>query len=93
MAQFRAEFEDASPIVNVYEFDDSLFEIFRFKRFEKYSKEWAHFVYDHRTEPEGRTLHDYDIVYECFSLLLWDSFAPLAALAYWSIRLAYPHKD
>ncbi|MBR5037709.1 MAG: DUF3990 domain-containing protein [Prevotella sp.] len=63
MAQFRAEFEDASPIVNVYEFDDSLFEIFRFKRFEKYSKEWAHFVYDHRTEPEGRTLHDYDIVY------------------------------
>ena len=22
-----------------------------------------HFVYDHRTEPHGRTLHDYDIVY------------------------------
>ena len=47
MAQFRAEFEETEPVVNVYEFDE----------------EWAHFVYDHRTEPHGRTLHDYDIVY------------------------------
>ena len=28
-----------------------------------YTPEWAHFVYDHRTEPQGLTLHDYDIVY------------------------------
>lgn len=63
MAQFRAEFEDTTPVVNVYEFDETLFEQFQFKRFEDYTEEWAHFVYDHRTEPQGRTLHNYDIVY------------------------------
>ena len=30
MAQFRAEFEDSTPIVNVYEFDEALFEKFQF---------------------------------------------------------------
>lgn len=63
MAQFRAEFEESEPVVNVYEFDESLFQEFRYKRFEAYTEEWAHFVYDHRTEPHGLTLHDYDIVY------------------------------
>ena len=63
MAQFRAAFEDAVPVVNVYEFDENLFQQFRYKRFEEYTEEWAHFVYDHRTEPQGMTLHDYDIVY------------------------------
>ena len=63
MAQFKAAFEDATPIVNVYEFDEALFEQFRCKRFEEYTTEWAHFVYNHRTEPNGRTLHDFDIVY------------------------------
>ena len=63
MAQFRAEFEDAAPVVNVYEFNELLFEQFHVKRFEAYTEEWAHFVYAHRTEPCGKTLHDYDIVY------------------------------
>ena len=63
MAQYRAEFEDTAPVVNVYEFDETLFQQFRCKRFEEYTEEWAHFVYDHRTEPHGLTLHDYDIVY------------------------------
>lgn len=63
MAQFRAEFEDTVPVVNVYEFDEALFQQFRYKRFEEYSEDWAHFVYDHRTEPNGLTLHAYDIVY------------------------------
>ena len=63
MAQYRAEFEDTTPVVNVYEFDENLFQEFRYKRFEAYTEEWAHFIYDHRTEPNGRTLHDYDIVY------------------------------
>ena len=47
MAQFRAEFEDSTPIVNVYEFDEALFEEFQIKWFEDYTEEWAHFVYDH----------------------------------------------
>ena len=63
MAQFRAEFEETEPVVNVYDFDDTFFEQLRVKRFEDYSVEWAHFVYDHRTEPNVRTLHDFDIVY------------------------------
>ena len=63
MAQFRAEFEETTPIVNVYEFDETLFQQYRCKRCETYTEEWAHFVYDHRTEPQGLTLHDYDIVY------------------------------
>ena len=63
MAQFRAEFEDAAPVVNVYDFDETFIDEFRIKRFDGYTAEWAHFVYDHRTEPNGRTLHDYDIVY------------------------------
>ena len=63
MAQYRAEFEETTPVVNVYEFDETLFQQFRCKRFEEYTEEWAHFVYDHRTEPHGLTLHDYDIVY------------------------------
>lgn len=63
MAQFRAEFEDTTPVVNVYDFDENLLQQFRYKRFEGYSDEWAHFVYEHRTEPRGLTLHDYDIVY------------------------------
>ena len=63
MAQFRAEFEETEPVVNVYEFDEALFQEFRYRRFEAYTEDWAHFVYDHRTEPHGLTLHDYDIVY------------------------------
>lgn len=63
MARFRAEFEDSIPELNVYEFDEALFQQFRYYRFENYTEEWAHFVYNHRTEPNGRTLHDYDIVY------------------------------
>lgn len=63
LAQFRAEFEETDPIVNVFEFDENLFKQFRYKRFDEYTEEWAHFVYNHRTDPQGRTLHDYDIVY------------------------------
>lgn len=48
MALFRAEFEETEPVVNVYDFDDTFFGKLRVKRFEDYSVEWAHFVYDHR---------------------------------------------
>ena len=34
MAQFRAEFEETAPVVNIYEFDETLFRQFRYKRFE-----------------------------------------------------------
>ena len=63
MAQFKAEFAELPPIVNVYRFDEKLLQEFKYKRFETYTEEWAHFVYNHRTEPQGRTLHDYDVVF------------------------------
>ena len=63
MAQFKAEFAELPPVVNVYRFDEKLLQEFKYKRFETYTEEWAHFVYNHRTEPEGRTLHDYDVVF------------------------------
>ena len=44
LAQFRAEFEETTPVVNVYEFDEALFEKFKIKCFEDYTEEWAHFV-------------------------------------------------
>lgn len=63
MAQFKAEFAELPPIVNVYRFDEKLLQELKYKRFETYTEEWAHFVYNHRTEPHGRTLHDYDVVF------------------------------
>ena len=63
MAQFKAEFAELPPVVNVYRFDENLLKEFKYKRFETYTEEWAHFVYNHRTEPQGRTLHDYDVVF------------------------------
>ena len=63
MAQFKAEFAELPPVVNVYRFDEKLLSEFKYKRFETYTEEWAHFVYNHRTEPQGRTLHDYDVVF------------------------------
>ena len=63
MAQFKAEFAELPPVVNVYRFDEKLLREFKYKRFEAYTEEWAHFVYNHRTDPQGRTLHDYDVVF------------------------------
>ena len=63
MAQFKAEFAELPPVVNVYRFDEKLLQEFKYKRFEAYTEEWAHFVYSHRTDPEGRNLHDYDVVF------------------------------
>ena len=63
MAQFKAEFADSEPVISVFEFDKGLMSDMNCKCFEGYTEEWAHFVYDHRTEPQGKTLHDYDIVY------------------------------
>ena len=63
MASFKADIEDTAPVLNTFNFDDSALVALRFKQFDAYTEEWAHFVYDHRTDPQGRTLHDYDIVY------------------------------
>ena len=63
MAQIKAEFAELPPVVNFYRFDEQLLREFKYKRFETYTEEWAHFVYNHRTDPQGSTLHDYDVVF------------------------------
>ena len=61
MASFKAELLGGEKVVTNFEIDS--FDGLRVKRFNEYSEEWAHFVYSHRTEPQGKTLHDYDVVY------------------------------
>ena len=61
MASFKAELLGGDKVVTSFEIDS--FEGLKVKTFNEYSEEWAHFVYNHRTEPQGRTLHDYDVVY------------------------------
>lgn len=61
MASFKADILGGSEIISQFEIDS--FDGLHLKVFESYSKEWAHFVFDHRNEPTGNTLHNYDVVY------------------------------
>ena len=61
MASFKAELLGGEKVVTSFEIDS--FEGLKVKTFNEYSEEWACFVYNHRTEPKGKTLHDYDVVY------------------------------
>lgn len=65
MATLKADFLGGTPIVSTFEFDEKQLTdgTLRFKRFEDYSEEWAHFIFDHRNEPKGRILHDNEVVY------------------------------
>lgn len=53
-----------SPVVNVYETDDHIFESRELSllRFDGYSKEWAEFVLMNRRNRTRELLHGYDIV-------------------------------
>lgn len=65
LASLKATFLGGKPIISTFEFDENLIsegEI-KFKSFEGYTEEWAHFIYDHRNDEQGRTLHDFDVVY------------------------------
>ena len=61
MAQFRAEFEDTTPVVNVYEFDESALSKLKSLVFCQPTEEWVDFVHQNRTVKGFH--HDYDIVY------------------------------
>lgn len=65
MAMLKADFLGGKPVVSTFEFDERLLTdgTLRFKRFNDYSEEWAHFIFEHRNEPKGQTLHDNDVVY------------------------------
>jgi len=61
MAMFKSDFLGGNPVVTSFEIDS--FDGLRIQSFNSYSEEWAQFVFEHRSDPEGRTLHDYDVVY------------------------------
>ena len=65
MASFKADFLGGTPIVSEFEFDENvlLVDTISYKQFDGYTEDWAQFIYEHRNDPQGRTLHNFDIVY------------------------------
>lgn len=65
MARFKSVFLGGKEVVTTYEIDETIFmdKTLKFKEFDGYSEEWAHFIYEHRNDEQGRTLHDFDVVY------------------------------
>lgn len=64
LAQYKAEQLDIDPVVNIYEFDESLLlqSDLSVKKFSGYTKDWAQFVFDNRNSSDGGSVHSYDIV-------------------------------
>lgn len=64
LAEYKAFQMSASPVVNVFEFeegkqyDGSL----NVLRFDGYTKEWADFVFSNRSSATGDSVHGYDVV-------------------------------
>ena len=68
MAKYKAMQLDLEPIVNVFEFDDGILSnpdsALLIKKFNKYDKDWAEFIFANRGNPHGEIpVHNYDIVY------------------------------
>lgn len=63
MAQVKVEqLETGSPIVQVYETDDTAWKQMQVLHFENYSEEWAKFILLNRNNPTPLPAHEYDIV-------------------------------
>lgn len=64
LAQKRALRDGGTPIVQEYEFDESLLsaQLLRIKRFDSPTTEWAEFIYKNRNRQKPLFTHDYDIV-------------------------------
>lgn len=65
MAEFRAELEGGSPVINRYSFDEKWLNTSELKtlHFGEYSEEWARFVFANRDAAPQAAPHGYDIVY------------------------------
>lgn len=64
MAEYKAMQIDATPIVNVFEFDERNLEsaFLKVRIFKEYDKEWADFIFANRNNPSSECVHDYDVV-------------------------------
>jgi len=65
MGEFKALTEGGNPVLNVYEFDESVLQSneIKFLQFDSYSREWAEFIFLNRNNPTKLPQHSYDIVY------------------------------
>ena len=65
MAVFKSLQTNGTPVVNVFEFDESILSdsSLQIKVFKEYSLEWAEFVFKNRSNRMDTPIHDYDIVY------------------------------
>jgi hypothetical protein len=66
VALARVDIFGGEPVINVYYFDERklLDGTLLFKSFDKYTEEWADFVYQNRDETnEPPYMHSYDVVY------------------------------
>lgn len=61
MASFKAEFLGGNEVISAFEIGS--FEGLNIKVFDGYSEEWAHFVYENRTDERGSIQHGFDVVY------------------------------
>lgn len=63
-AQFKSMQMNMPPVVHSFYFDETLLEnsCLRVKRFEKYTEEWAKFVFDNRQNLSDSNIHDFDVV-------------------------------
>ena len=62
MAKFKMLTGGGEICITVFEFDEQDLNLLKVKRFEKYTEEWAEFVYNNRDEKQD-FYHDFDLVY------------------------------
>lgn len=65
MGEFRALIEGGEPIMNTYEFDESVMTSKELKvlTFSDYSQDWADFIFRNRENKTTQPAHNFDIVY------------------------------
>lgn len=63
MAQIKVEqLEYGSPVVMIYDVDDTLLAQLKVLRFDDYCKKWAKFILLNRNNKDSFQAHDYDVV-------------------------------
>ena len=63
MADFKVNTFGGEKVIQRYQFNEAVLQSqsIRYKKFESYTEEWAHFILANRNDPTFQ--HDYDIVY------------------------------
>ena len=62
MAKFKVLTGGGKDCITAFDFDDQDLSMLKVKRFERYTEEWAEFVYNNRDEKQDFR-HDFDLVY------------------------------